>query len=81
MNEVRKFKPSLSAPLPYKGAPLDVHDMIAETIRKEDPLVRPGTDVVVEIPKRTVPTHTWNDTAKHVFGHQIIRFTISLARP
>jgi hypothetical protein len=76
-------KPSLPAPLPYKGAPLDVRDMIAETIRKEDELVRPGRDVVVAIPQapKDVLMQGANNATLYALGRQIMRFTISLAKP
>jgi hypothetical protein len=83
MSNKQVFKPSLPASLPYKGAPLDVRDMIAETIRKEDHLVRPGTDVVAEVPQlpKDRLMEGANDATLYTLGKQIIRFTISLARP
>lgn len=71
-----KTKP---APLPHKGAPLGMQDIIMERIQFEDRLL-PHLEYVFpeEELKRELPSTKWTPTVNYVFNAKITNFVLSL---
>lgn len=79
MKTTSKFKTTNPVPLPYRGAPLGVHDLVMQQVRFEDQFF-PHHQVVhsEEVMKKQLPSSKWTPAAKHVFGNNIIRFALAL---
>ena len=69
-------------PLPYKGAPLDVHDMIMAQVRKEEKfLLMPEPATELPPPEKRLPLIKHTVTSAYVFSQNIYRFSQSLLQP
>jgi hypothetical protein len=77
------YLPTVSAPLPYRGAPLTAQDIILQQVNFEDRIMertRMHESVVPPSKRMTLPKFKLTETAKVAFGAQVHRFAVSLIK-